>query len=281
MGMQKSTIAELNPLVKDDAFSSHEAKAGDSVALGAGDDDCIIFILSGGIRIDGNNKQSINLDAGFMHSLSAKWSPYQGKAISDTHFIELKTSALQPHISAIRLQDVLNVKCPLKGEVTMLKFGNLLHSYLQNILALQAHDIHIIDIYNVKRLEFLYYLKELYTPEELAYFFNESLSKYTNFRMLVYSNYNNSLTVQKLAEDCFMTTRTFARHFNAEFGISPHKWLIERKIKNLNDLILNKGVSIEDILEIFAFSSKIEFKQFCVRYNLHNVIDVLKQQKNG
>lgn len=280
-------VAIRNPLVietdlslKDESFSCHKAEKGDSLLIGCGDDDCIVFFISGAMQIIDSKGTDVTLTANHMYSFSMKQGLYSGSVLSNTEFISLRITSLRPHVSAIRLQTLFNSKCPIKEEITNLEFGDILFLYLQSIKLLKANNICTMDIYDVKRVEFLFYLKELYTEEKLAYFFNETLSKYTNFKILVYSKYTNSITVKELAEECYMTTRTFMRRFKSEFGISPHKWLIEQKIKNLNDLIFNKGRSLEYVLEAFDFSSKNEFKQFCVRYKLFNILDALKQMKN-
>ena len=88
------------------------------------------------------------------------------------------------------------------------------------------------------------------------------------------------MTVMELAEQCFMTTKTFSRHFKTEFGTTPHKWLIQQKITSLNNSVIYKGVDINNILKEFGFSSVPELNKFCERYNLKSVLSMTKHLKS-
>lgn len=281
MGLQNSYDSSVEEsLVEDDSFSFHRIKKGELLLLGDQEYNSIVFVLEGTVEFLTSNKNRVVLEAGFMYNFSMYKSPYSGTAIVDTQFIRLKSTTLIMHISAIRHQQIMQSESSGYEEVAKLQLGNVLRSYLDGIIALIQSNILDANIYEVKKIEFLLYMQKFYPDTELSYFFHETNSRYPNFRVTVYSKYSNSATVKTLADSCYMTTRTFTRRFKTEFGMLPHKWLIQQKIRNLNELIF-KGTDINYILETFDFSSITELKQFCVRYKLENIIVALKFLKNA
>lgn len=281
MGLQNSyDLSVEESIIRDDSFSYHRIKKGELLLLGDQEYNSIVFILEGAIELLTSKKNRVVLEAGFMYNFSMYRSPYSGTVLVDTEIIKLKSTSLIMHISAIRLQQIMQSESSNYDEVAKLRLGDVLHSYLGNIIALEQVGVRDTNIYEVKKIEFVLYLQEFYPDIELSYFFHETNSRYPNFRVTVYSKYSNSSTVKSLSDSCFMTTRTFTRRFKTEFGMLPHKWLIQQKIRNLNELIFN-GTDINYILETFNFSSITELKQFCVRYKLENIIVALKFLKNA
>ncbi|MBD8388462.1 AraC family transcriptional regulator [Dysgonomonas sp. BGC7] len=281
MGDNLSQFNEINFLIRDDSFSLHEEKKDNQLIVGNQSYNCIIFMLSGNIEIVTSANRTIILEPDHMYNLSMLTGPYKGKVLKDARYINLNTSALVPLINAIKLQNLIDSSHLISKEVETLKFGEVLYSYLQHIILLKKDEDIPVEMYDLKKLEFLYYMRQYHTREELAHFLHASISTHSKFRMIVYKNYTNSTTVKELSNRCYMTTKTFTRHFKTEFGVTPHKWLIKQKIDNLNDLLFNKGASIEDILEEFRFSSIIEFRQFCIRYHLDNILESFKQLKEA
>lgn len=276
MTFKGSSKTDVFPLVEDDSFSFHRAKKGDLVYLGSELNNSVVFMLSGEIEVFDSEDVLTRLKTGYMYNLSIRNGAYSGRVLIHTEYVKLNTSSLVPHISAFKLQDILNTKSTSKEKMTKLELGPVFYLYVKSVKSLKQKEIETKDIYDLKKLEFLYYLKEFYTNDQLACFFSHALSKYTNFRLTVYSKYTFTATVGELADSCYMTPKTFSRRFNTEFGMAPHKWLIQQKIKNLKDLLFNKGMPFDDILELFEFSSKAEFRQFCIRYKLVDIINIFK-----
>ena len=71
-----------------------------------------------------------------------------------------------------------------------------------------------------------------------------------NGRKFLEENY--SLSLEEIAEKCGMTYHTFRRLFTAEYGISPGKYRIRKRIEKAAHYI-RQGVSVSDTAELLGY----------------------------
>lgn len=67
------------------------------------------------------------------------------------------------------------------------------------------------------------------------------------------ANINRVESVDCLAQQACLSRRSFDRHFKKEMGISPKKWLLQKKTELAKDYLLNSDLSIEDVAEVAGF----------------------------
>lgn len=63
------------------------------------------------------------------------------------------------------------------------------------------------------------------------------------------------ITVETLAGRMHMSTRTFARRFVDEVGVSPHKWLTEQRVLHARRLLESTDLTIDDVADSAGFGS--------------------------
>lgn len=63
------------------------------------------------------------------------------------------------------------------------------------------------------------------------------------------------LTVADLAERALMSERTFARRFQADTGVSPHRWLTQQRVLRSQHLLETSDLSIDAIAAAAGFGS--------------------------
>lgn len=77
----------------------------------------------------------------------------------------------------------------------------------------------------------------------------------------VTANLADDHTVDTLAERALMSSRTFARRFVAEVGITPHQWLLRQRVLRARHLLEQSDASVERISELVGFGSAAVFRQ--------------------
>ncbi|MBY6411266.1 helix-turn-helix domain-containing protein [Rhodococcus sp. BP-252] len=78
-------------------------------------------------------------------------------------------------------------------------------------------------------------------------------------------NLDTELSVQKLSARVNMSTRTFARRFQAETGTTPARWLNDQRVLAAQQLLENSDLSMDVIAERVGFGNAAVLRQHFVR----------------
>jgi AraC-like DNA-binding protein len=62
-----------------------------------------------------------------------------------------------------------------------------------------------------------------------------------------------------MARECGLSVSHFTRAFRRSFGMSPYRWLLERRIDRAKALLATSGISIADIAIRSGFSDQTTF----------------------
>ena len=76
---------------------------------------------------------------------------------------------------------------------------------------------------------------------------------------LLSENLAGRIRLSQLAQECGLSTSHFARSFKASFGVSTHRWLVQRRIERSQELLLDTRESLADIAEQAGFSDQAAF----------------------
>ena len=81
-------------------------------------------------------------------------------------------------------------------------------------------------------------------------------SKKNSFQESVVANYPESKNVSELAQKCnYDCLKTFTRHFKKHFNQTPYQWMLDRKMEEVQHLVLESDLSISDIAKICGFNN--------------------------
>lgn len=250
------------------SFKLHLFSGGSSFSLGLSNDHSIIFILKGRVKIEKNEISQKLFDKNSMFFCSRFLGPYPAIALEDLLFIELRFHNLLNFIDLVYFNKMISTYSPSPIELSKLHVKKILRNFLFNIAYYKQNNISSSYLHDVKRKEFIYLIKELYSEKALARFFSTLFICQNPFRFQVYANYTDECTAKLLAERCFMTTKTFTRKFKAEFETTPHKWIIQQKIKRLEYSLTHEIQSLQEVLDKFHFSNMTELCRFCEKHNI-------------
>ncbi len=93
-----------------------------------------------------------------------------------------------------------------------------------------------------------------YKPDEL------------NFVELVLKNYRNSKTVDDLSVRCgYRSAKTFTRHFQKNFDMSPKQWMMEMKKNEVLHYLKNTNYSLTKIAALLGFANVSHLWNFCIK----------------
>ena len=240
----------------------------------------LVFVISGSLRVAGKDNTNIELKPNHMYAFCKLCAPYHTEALEDFHCLVLVADSLANHVNAKNLVKILSSNRQECKGIPELRYNIVFESFVSSITLLSGCKENLSsDLYNIKKVEYLHYMRQLYSKEQLAAFMYGIVSTYSVFKRKVYENYDNSVGVEQLADRLFMTPKTFTRHFKQEFDVTPLDWIIEQRIYNLNHCIINRAMPLSNILEDFDFSSYSVLKQFCKRHKIEHLLDFIQEEK--
>ena len=76
---------------------------------------------------------------------------------------------------------------------------------------------------------------------------------------LMSENLTGRIRLSQLAQECGLSISHFARSFKASFGVSTHRWLMQRRIERSQELLVKTRESLADISEQAGFSDQAAF----------------------
>jgi AraC family transcriptional regulator len=78
-------------------------------------------------------------------------------------------------------------------------------------------------------------------------------------RDMINANLDGELSLEKIARACKLSVSHFARAFTRSTGVSPHRWLMQRRVDAAKDMLLTTGGSLVEISLKCGFSDQSHF----------------------
>jgi len=78
-------------------------------------------------------------------------------------------------------------------------------------------------------------------------------------RDTVNANLEGELSLERIARECKLSVNYFARAFTRSTGISPHRWLMQRRVDAAKYLMLTTDSSLVEISLRSGFSDQSHF----------------------
>ena len=83
---------------------------------------------------------------------------------------------------------------------------------------------------------------------------------------LMRAHLGSDISLHRLAEECGLSVTHFARAFRQSTGISPHRWLLERRVENAMALLLHGDRGLPDIALDCGFADQSHFTRTFSKY---------------
>lgn len=68
-----------------------------------------------------------------------------------------------------------------------------------------------------------------------------------------------NVSLEELADRCYVSVSTFKRRFRKRFSISPHKWFLDRKLEIAYRIIINTDLPIVEVAQLCGFVNVSHF----------------------
>jgi len=79
------------------------------------------------------------------------------------------------------------------------------------------------------------------------------------------ANLEGDISLADLANDCGLSTSHFSRAFRQSTGVSPHQWLLQRRVDQAKSLLPNRSLSLSEIALACGFSDQSHFTRVFTR----------------
>jgi transcriptional regulator GlxA family with amidase domain len=79
------------------------------------------------------------------------------------------------------------------------------------------------------------------------------------------ANLDRPLSVEQLAARALMSPRSFARHFRAATGATPHAWLLGQRLHRAEELLETADLSVEEVARRVGFGTAAALREQFVR----------------
>jgi len=95
-------------------------------------------------------------------------------------------------------------------------------------------------------------------PEDTA---SGGLSPWQLRRVLdfISAHLNDDHSIAELARECGLSSGYFSRAFRQTTGVTPHQWVIRRKVERARQLLLGNGLGLADIALVCGFVDQSHF----------------------
>lgn len=84
---------------------------------------------------------------------------------------------------------------------------------------------------------------------------------------LISANLRGNISTGDLARECSLSTGHFARAFRHSTGLSPHQWLLQRRIEKAHALLRDSRLSLAEIARACGFADQSHFTKAYTRVN--------------
>lgn len=241
----------------------------------------LLFCQSGHIRISSNLFSNEYLCAGEILFIP-RGSDYHGVALSDTtllvHYFNNTVCHIENCIlSFLYTHKHIELQQGKKHFFSKLTACGQLSHLMDGVGGYISDKTHEATLWSLKHKELIWLFTKYYSPEELRLFFHPMTDEEVPFKSLVLAHYRKAEYTDKLAEMCGYGLYSFRRKFKQEFGISPHKWLTQKRAELVRFRLSFEYIPLSDIIEEFHFSSPQQFTRFC-KDNLGDAPTILRQK---
>ncbi|MCH4895729.1 AraC family transcriptional regulator [Marinilabiliaceae bacterium JC040] len=134
--------------------------------------------------------------------------------------------------------------------------SNLMNSKLEgeiNLLKIKFEEI-MLYLLNKYGKEFEYYLRTLISKES------------SSLKNVIENNIYSNLKLEEIAFLCNMSLSSFKRTFIKEYGVSPGKWLQEKRLMRAKDLLECGDLKVSDIYYDLGYGNLSNFSSAFKKY---------------
>lgn len=223
----------------------------------------ILFVLKGELSLSFDSHADCRVKSGEMFFLHAMVD-YKISVLSPTKVVEIRFNRIQfpcTYQARNRLLRKLPNLEPYQRKGTCMK--KEIRRWLHTMNEYWQAGLSCNHLLQLKNQELFLLIKHYYTDEEKIQFFHFTLDMKTTFHESVLEHYSEAKTVQELASSLGYGVKTFRNVFKEHFGETPHKWMQQQTALRIKARLMDKSVSLKQIMFEFKFDSSSHFYHYC------------------
>jgi AraC-like DNA-binding protein len=98
-------------------------------------------------------------------------------------------------------------------------------------------------------------------PTLSAYFRSLATSDAPPIASIMEMNFRHNLSIEAFAQMCHRSLSSFKREFRKHYGVSPGRWLLDRRLEHSASLLRNTGMSITHVMLECGFEDLSHFSR--------------------
>ncbi|MFV0270918.1 MAG: helix-turn-helix domain-containing protein [Macellibacteroides fermentans] len=245
---------------KKNGFRKQILNENESIEFHKGDSNLFLFGIEGDLIIS-DSESSMELTAGTMSLCTSGDTFIHLKSSRKSVLMILKFKNLESLILEYMLQKGSDEIVEKVFAKTI--FTKEMHRFLMSIDDYICADIYCQHLHDLKIEEFFRILAIFHGEESYVSLLGPLRTSNRTFRYQVLSNFRPLMNVIELAEKCNMSVRNFSRRFTEEFGVSPGKWIADKKDGQILQSLSFHDAEMNAISEKFGFASPSHFTNYC------------------
>lgn len=149
-----------------------------------------------------------------------------------------------------------------------IKKDEFIKSYIHSLQALfQSTAIFTEEMRILKFEELMLYLLEKHPIEILSFPINKNKDlEDLDIRKAIEANVLNNISLEELAFLCNLSLSTFKRRFIKLYGLSPGKWMLQRRMETAKALMMQHGERPADVYYKVGYENHSSFSQSFKQY---------------
>ena len=241
-------------------FRKQTLPENESIEFHKGDCNLFLFGMDGDLIIS-DSENRMQLSAGTMSLCTSGDASIRITSLNRAELLILKFKNLESLVLEYMLQ-----KC--KNEIvekafTQTRIIEEMQRFLFSVDDYIRADIYCQHLHDLKIEEFFRLMAIFYPEESYTSFLAPLRTSNRMFRHQVLSNFHPLINVIELAEKCNMSVRNFSRRFTEEFGVSPGKWIADKRDGQILQSLSFHDAEMNAISEKFGFASSSHFTNYC------------------
>lgn len=225
----------------------------------------IILILEGSFKLTYEQFLCIKISCGNILLLppGCHYKAYTEEGCS--HFV-FTLSQIEHFCDKFSLERLAGENMDPGTDIQILNTTKTIDNYLSDLYGHHMQGLRCRMFHEIKVKEFFFLLRAYYPRKKLAGFFGPLLSNNSRFMNFVLQHYKKVKTVNEFASLYQCSVSSFDKKFRNTFGMSPYRWMMQKKINVLYNEINTTDKPFRQIAKEQKFSSLPQFTDFCKKH---------------
>jgi len=225
----------------------------------------IVFMLEGSMKISFSSVKDFVVKKGNILLLPVGCQ-YVNEMLEDSKLFVCRIDPSVQLCETFSLKNLFPERHKVKTSYAVLDMNERIWSYMDHTVKCLNDGLRCSKFLQLKTTELMYMFRIYYAKEKLTEFFYPMLNDDLQFAKTILDNCMEVKTKSDLAALTHLSPSRFGTKFKEVFGVSPYKWLLDRKSEKIYYELSYTDKPLKQISEEYKFSSVQHFNDFCKKH---------------